>query len=263
MIYEWIEMAEKDLIVDASNYKVIARTDITNFYASIYTHSIAWALHGRDAAFLDKKCALFGNKIDKLIQQSNDARTNGISVGSAVSDLIAEIILASIDRKISESIKNLDFVAVRFKDDYRILCQSEVDAKNILKTISIELSSYNLTLNENKTSILNLPDGLYRKHDREYFPHSLREKKNVSFKVFEHTLLIALDIHRSNPGTSILEKFISEILNNSKTLKMDFSVSPIKKDQQIKKMISLLFLLKRESEKLLCHVLSITEQLYK
>ncbi|EMW0513347.1 hypothetical protein AADZ74_004464, partial [Enterobacter mori] len=48
MIYEWIEMAERDLIVDAVNYSYLVRTDITNFYASIYTHSIPWALHDKN-----------------------------------------------------------------------------------------------------------------------------------------------------------------------------------------------------------------------
>jgi hypothetical protein len=260
MIYEWIEMAERDLVIESSNYQYIAKTDIKNFYPSIYTHSIGWALHGREEAFKDKEYALLGNKIDKLVQYSNDARTNGISIGSALSDLIAETILAGIDREISNDLSEVDFIAVRFKDDYRILCQSENDAEKILRVISSKLSENNLTLNESKTSILRLPDGLYRKHDREYFPHSLREQKEISFKIFEHTLLIALDIHRRNPGTSILEKFVSELFDENKKLKVVFSRA--KKEKQVKEMISLLFLTKRESEKVLCHVLSITEQLY-
>jgi len=262
MIYEWIEMAEKDLVVESRNYQYIVKTDITNFYASIYTHSIGWALHGREEAFRDKTYTLLGNKIDKLVQYSNDARTNGISIGSALSDLIAEIISAGIDRKISESLSKMSFVAVRFKDDYRILCQSEDDAREILRVISNELSENNLTLNEGKTSILCLPDGLYRKHDREYFPHSLREKETMSFKVFEHTLLIVLDIHRKYPGTSILEKFISELFNKEKNLKIVFSKEKHEKEKQIKKVISLLFLVKRESEKVLANILSVIDQLY-
>ncbi len=66
MIYEWIEMAEKDLVLDSRKYKYIVKTDITNFYSSIYTHSIGWALHGREKAFKDKEYALLGNKIDRL-----------------------------------------------------------------------------------------------------------------------------------------------------------------------------------------------------
>ena len=267
MIYEWLAMAERDLILDANNYQFIARTDITNFYSSIYTHSIAWALHGREAAFQDRECGLFGNKIDKLTQYANDGRTNGVPVGSVLSDLIAEIILSSIDTQTSQELKDITFLAVRFKDDYRFLCNSQSDAKRILKILSTTLTSYNLSINENKTSIQKLPDGLYRKHDREYFPYSLKEEKEISFKCFEHTLLVALDIHRNNPGTNILEKFISECFikhksNNQRNLKIIFSDDSQKRIRQVKQVISLLFLAKRESEKLLCHVLSITEQLY-
>ncbi len=264
MIYEWLQMAENDLVLDSGNYQFIARTDITNFYSSIYTHSIGWALHGREKAFRDKNFALFGNKIDRLLQYSNDARTNGISIGSILSDLIAEIILASIDKNISENLIDIDFLAVRYKDDYRFLCQSEIQAKQVLRVVCNQLSNYNLSINENKTSVQKLPDGLYRKHDREYFPHKLKEREEISFSVFEHTLLIALDIHRDNPGTSILEKFVSEIFTNSKNkkLKLKFSESLHKRNQQIKKVISLLFLVTRESEKLLCQVLSVSQQLY-
>lgn len=41
MIYEWVEMAEKDMVAEAHKYNLIIRADITNFYNSVYTHSIA------------------------------------------------------------------------------------------------------------------------------------------------------------------------------------------------------------------------------
>ncbi|PHS68674.1 MAG: hypothetical protein COB23_09035 [Methylophaga sp.] len=263
MIYEWIRMAESDLVIDATSYKYLAKTDITNFYSSVYTHSVAWAISGsRETAFEDKNFELFGNKIDKLLQYSNDARTNGIPVGSALSDLIAEILLSWVDEKVSLELDGLDFLAVRFKDDYRILCNTEEDAKRVLNTISEELKKINLSLNETKTHIFYLPDGLYRPHDREYFPHSLKEKSKVSFKTFEHTLLIALDIHRKYPGTGILEKFFSELLTKDKRLKVQFSKSERQCLVQMTKFISLLFLIRRESEKTLSHVLSLIEIIY-
>ena len=158
MIYEWVEMAEKDMVAEAHKYSFIIRADITNFYNSVYTHSIGWALHGREDAFADKEINLTGNKIDKLIQYANDGRTNGIPVGSALSDLIAEIVLTCIDRKVSKKLKDIDFVGSRFKDDYRILCNSEIDAKVILKVLSDELVSFNLSINEHKTKVLTLPN---------------------------------------------------------------------------------------------------------
>src|SRR5690606_42020701 len=141
---------------------------------------------------------------------------------------------------------NLDLLAVHYKDDYRLLCNTEEDEKKILSTITDELKKINLSLNETKTKIFSLHDGLYRPHDREYFPHSLREKSKVSFKTFEHTLLIALDIHRKYPGTGILEKFFSELLTKDKSLKVQFSKHERQCLVQLTKFISLLFLRSEE-----------------
>jgi hypothetical protein len=264
LIYEWIEMAERDLVAEAHKFKVLIRTDITNFYNSVYTHSIAWALHGRDIAFSDKNIKLIGNKIDRLVQYANDGRTNGIPVGSAVSDLIAEILLAKIDQNVSLKLeeKNIAFLGTRFKDDYRILAKTEEEAKKILKVLSEELHKFNLLISENKTKILCLPEGLFRQHNREYFPYSLRKEKRIPFKSFEFTLLKVLDIHKAYPGTSIMEKFLSELFDKKYNLKLYFSNNLKVRKKQILKTFSLLFLLKRESEKVLCYVMTIIEDIY-
>jgi hypothetical protein len=263
MIYEWIEMAERDMVAEAHRFKLIIRADITNFYNSVYTHSIGWALHGRSVAFKDKHDAMLtGSKIDRLVQYANEAKTNGIPVGSSLSDLVAEIVLATIDNNVSTRLENIKFIGSRFKDDYRILCDSEDDAKQILKVLSEELVSFNLLINEHKTKILPLPEGLYRAHDREYHLYSLRKHSLIPFKTFEVTLLKALDIHRKYPGTSILEKFFSELYNGKNELKINFSTDSTSRQKQVSKTFSLLMLVKRESEKVLCHSLAVCESLY-
>jgi retron-type reverse transcriptase len=265
MIYEWIAMAEKDLVAEAHQFNYIVRSDITNFYNSVYTHSIAWALHGQEDAFNDmRESTLTGNKIDRLVQYANKGRTNGLPVGSALSDLIAETILAAIDLNVSKKaqLQGIEFLATRFKDDYRILCNKKEDGETILKILADELRQFNLSVNETKTIILDLPTGLYRHHDRAYHPHSLRTSKEVDFKTFELTLLRAMDIHREYPGTSILEKFFSELFDDESVLKIKFSNEINSRKKQILKTFSLLMLLKRESEKVLCHVLAIIEAIY-
>lgn len=264
MIYEWITMAEKDLVIEAHKYKYIVRSDITNFYNSVYTHSIAWALHGTENAFEDRiKRELTGSKIDRLVQYANESRTNGIPVGPVVSDLIAEIILSCVDLNVSRRLKKVDFIATRFKDDYRILCNSERDARNILKTLSDELSIFNLLINESKTKILNLPNGLYRQHNRKYISYSLKNNKEITFQEFEYTLLKVLDIHENYPGTSLIEKFLSELYKDDFTLKLKFSDNIARKKQEIYKTYSLLSLAQRKSEKILSHVLAVIEIIYK
>jgi hypothetical protein len=264
LIYEWIEMAERDIVAESHKFKLLIHTDITNFYNSVYTHSIPWAIHGRENSFKDKECKLFGNKIDKLIQYANDGRTNGIPVGSAVSDLIAEILLARIDQQVSRRIKDekITFLGTRFKDDYRILVKSEKEKDRILKILCEELEKYNLLISENKTQIFTLPEGLYRHHNREYFPYSLRGSGRIYFKKFEYTLLKVLDIHKKYSGTSIIEKFLNELFDKNCNLRLSFSRNKHNREKEILKTLSLLFLLKRESEKVLCYILAIIEDIY-
>ena len=259
LIYEWIEMAENDMVAEAHKYNHIVRADITNFYNSVYTHSIGWALHGREQSLRDKDYVLTGTKLDRLIQYANDGRTNGIPVGSALSDLIAEIVLTSIDIKVSKQLQGFNFIGSRFKDDYRILCNSQKDAKTALKVLSDELISFNLLINEHKTNVLDLPDGLYRQHDREYQIFSLKGRETIPFKTFELTLLKALDIHKNFPGTSVLEKFLSELFDFDYELKIRFSNDKNEARKQISKTFSLLMLMKRESEKILSHVLAVCQ----
>lgn len=280
MIYEFLEMAEKDLVAEAHKYKFLTKVDITNFYNSVYTHTIAWAWKAdRYKALKDSGTYnLTGTKIDKLFQYSNDKRTNGIAVGPVLSDLIIEIILSERDTVITKKIKTLDidFLATRFKDDYRILCQSKDDCDKVIKIIIETLNDFNLQVNESKTKTVELPEGLYRLHSLKYETFSLRNKyKNkIPFKKFEFSLLKALEIHREHLGTSLLEKFLSELIDEDKDktisdrLLIEFENSNIPleannyeivKKKNIKKGISLLLMLKNESSKSLGKVLSIFE----
>ena len=186
-------MAEKDLVAEAHKYKLLTKVDITNFYNSVYTHTIAWAWCGdRYKALSDSNFQKTGSKIDKLIRYSNDKRTNGIPVGPVLSDLIVEVILSERDKVITKKIKQLgiDFLATRFKDDYRILCNSQEDSDKIIRIIIDTLNDFNLQVNEAKTKTVELPEGLYRLHSLKYENYTLRNKSSrIPFKLFELTLL--------------------------------------------------------------------------
>jgi len=114
MIYEWIEMAENDLAEEAYKYKYLVRTDVKNFYPSIYTHSIAWAMHTRSVIRSGQNrnnYSFMGNRLDKLFQNANDGCTNGLPIGPAVSDLIAEVILSAVDLTISSELSREGILA--------------------------------------------------------------------------------------------------------------------------------------------------------
>jgi hypothetical protein len=160
-ISSWLQMAEKDLIKDCPEYNYLTVTDIKNFYPTLYTHSIAWAIHGKIESKKDRwNYNLLGNKLDKLFQNSRDGQTNGIPVGSMVSDIIAEILLVDIDNKLSEKIKGsklLDEVIIsRYRDDYRILSKDAENGKEVLRYLNKILNTeYDLYLNSDKTNTYN------------------------------------------------------------------------------------------------------------
>ncbi len=258
LIYEFLTMAENDLVAEAYKFNFIVKTDIKNFYGSIYTHSLVWALHGKTAARGDiGKYNLLGSKLDRLLQCSNDRCTNGIPIGSAISDLIAEMLLGAIDREISKDLtnKNIQFVAVRFKDDYRILCKRKTDADTIIKIVQSNLRNYNLCLSENKTIIRELPDGLFREYTAEYQKYSLKYNKTIKYKQFETTLRAVLNIDRQYPDTGLVNKFLSELV--TKKFKLKLSLNP----KQVVKVISLLLLLKERRSKAFPQILGIIELL--
>ena len=261
MIYEFLEMAENDLVAEAFNYKYILKTDIKNFYPSIYTHSIAWAIHTkkviRTSGNRNAYDKFLGLKLDKLIQYANDGCTNGIPIGPAISDLIAEIILSAVDTESSKEIDKLgiDFLAVRFKDDYRILCQTKEDANKIIRILQKQLKNFNLALNDDKSEVNELPEGLFREWTADYQQFSLRYKNKISYNRFEKSLRGTLKVDKQHRGTGVVDRFLSELSSNSFKLKLDFN------EKNLMKAISLLLLLKERRYKSFPQILAIIEKI--
>ena len=261
MIYEYLEMAENDLVAEAYEYKYILKSDIKNFYPSIYTHSIAWAIHTkeliRQKGNRNKFNDYVGLVLDKLFQYSNDGCTNGIAIGPAISDLIAEVILSAVDTECSKIVtaKEIDFIGVRFKDDYRFLCHSKQDANFIIKTLQKQMALFNLTLNESKSQVVELPEGLFREWTAEYLPYSLKYKDILSYKRFENSFRGTLKVDKKFEGTGIVDRFLSELYTKNHELKFNF------KDKDLLKAISLLLMLKERRNKSFPQILGIIERI--
>jgi hypothetical protein len=242
MIYEFLEMTDDDLTSVAYKYTHLVRTDIRNFYPSIYTHSIAWALHGKklirkpgnthDYKFL-------GNRLDRLFQNANDGCTNGLPVGPAVSDVVAEVIASSVDRIFTRKVKatSIECEAVRFKDDYRILVKSESDARTVIKCLQAALKEYNLELSDEKTKVTKLPDGLFRDWVSKYHAVHPRRRRQFSWKQFRELYLAVIDIDRTCPGTGVIDRFLADIVTSKGNLKIRVGAP------NLEKVISMLIML--------------------
>lgn len=66
-ITEWWEDMEQQSLKLGLEYNHLFKADISNCYGSLYTHSIAWALHTRPTAKKNHNDSLIGNRIDNCI----------------------------------------------------------------------------------------------------------------------------------------------------------------------------------------------------
>ncbi len=132
------------------------RLDIQSFFDSVYTHTIAWAMHTKSVAKKNKKGkTLVGNLIDSCLQNLNSGQTNGILVGNAVSRIASEIILCSVDKEIKSRVSRINYL--RYVDDYYIFVRQNSQVNDIIAIFRQELSRYELILNENKLQINESP----------------------------------------------------------------------------------------------------------
>ena len=133
----------------------IIHSDITDCYSSIYNHSIAWALHGKEEAKKKRNDpTLIGNIIDINIQGMRHGQTNGIPQGSSLMDFIAEIVLGYADLELTEKIIDIkDYHILRYHDDYRIFVNNSSDGEKILMRLTEVLLDLGLKLNASKTKI--------------------------------------------------------------------------------------------------------------
>jgi hypothetical protein len=208
VIHWWHEIEQRSVEM-ALDYEVLAQADITDCYGSLYTHSIAWALHTRDDAKKHRKdLKLIGNLIDKRIREMSNGQTNGIPQGAVLMDFIAEIVLGYADTLITEKIAAAgisEYHILRYRDDYRVFAVTSEVAERILKCISEALASLGLKLNTSKTVVSPEVISLAIKRDKLPWFSSVQRIKNLE----KHLLLI----HRHGkafPNSSTLVRGLHE-----------------------------------------------------
>lgn len=154
-INSWKKQFEEKSIELSLEYKILTKTDISECYPSMYTHSIPWVIHGIEKAKNQKdNNSLVGNKIDKKISYMRYGQTNGIPQGSNLMNFIAEIVLGYADELLSYELSKheyLEYKILRYCDDYRIFTQNDYDANVILKSLSEILLKLGMQLNSQKT----------------------------------------------------------------------------------------------------------------
>jgi hypothetical protein len=145
-------------IVDGSGHSYVLTTDYARFFPTIYTHSIPWALHTKPVAKANPKdLNLLGNLLDMRVMQLQEGQTAGIPVGPDASYILAEIVASSIDREYVKISEQKPF-GLRYVDDFMLFFSNRGDAERALSFLSIAAGEYQIELNPEKTSILNITE---------------------------------------------------------------------------------------------------------
>jgi hypothetical protein len=140
-------------------YDAMVQIDVSKCFDSIYTHSLSWAILGKDQTkfSLKESTSTFGGRFDTLMQNLNHNETNGIVIGPEFSRIFAEIILQSVDvellKKLAER-ENLthkvDYEIFRYVDDFFIFYNDESSQLKIFETLQEILKSKKLSINTAK-----------------------------------------------------------------------------------------------------------------
>ncbi|MQY50731.1 RNA-directed DNA polymerase [Rhodocyclus gracilis] len=149
------EIAEQKLLRSAGARFALV-TDISQFFPSLYTHAIPWALHGKSVS-KDKRNRknpkYYGNTLDELARACQNAQTIGIPIGPDTSHIISEILGVAIDLEIKKRLKKWPR-GLRHVDDFYLFFDTEAEAVKGLASVTSSLQEFELRHNILKTRII-------------------------------------------------------------------------------------------------------------
>ena len=141
----------------SEGYQFVLESDIEDFFPSI-DHSVLERLID---FYIPNRDALIKRLIMKFVKNGYvvcgrfHQRTRGLSQGSPLSPLLANLYLDSFDEKI----KALDVRLIRYADDFIILTKTKDDAAKVLEQTESYLSEIGLGINKDKTEFRHISEG--------------------------------------------------------------------------------------------------------
>lgn len=212
IVLNWWSSIEQESIALSLQFNYLFTTDIVNCYGSIYTHSIVWAIHGKEQSkqdISDGHSSGLGTEIDKALKDISYGQTNGIPQGSVLMDLLAEIVLLYADeelgKKLAGKIASSEYRILRYRDDYRIFTKKKEQAELIARVLSEVLGELNFHLNNDKTFVSEniVQDSI--KIDKRYWLAAKHGERTIQ----KHLLLIH-SLAEQFPNSGSLKRALSE-----------------------------------------------------
>lgn len=149
-------------------YDAMVKLDISKCFDSIYTHSLGWALIGKEVVKENlrngKLKGTFADRFDRFMQDLNYSETNGIIIGPEFSRIFAELILQYIDGELAVRLESkyrllnkTNYEMFRYVDDYFIFYNDVSEKDNIQQELQVLLREFKLSLNSAKVEIYEKP----------------------------------------------------------------------------------------------------------
>lgn len=200
----------------AEEHSVVVQTDIASFYEHIYHHRLENVI--KDLASDSSTIAM---QIDRILSKLAAGRSFGLPVGGQCARVLAEVMMTSIDRSLSDA----GLIWHRYVDDFTLICRSQQDAYKALSVLSHALADYGLSLNRSKTTFLSakhykdfisaqLGEGddassALREMDLHFDPYSDNAraeyaKLKLSFDQIDISFLLELETEKSQPDAFVL-----------------------------------------------------------
>lgn len=149
-------------IIKARGAKKILKLDVSNFFSSFYLHMVPAIILGLDETNLQfhksQSDEVVSNTytvyrdLEASYRKQNLNQTNGLLVGPLSSKIIAEGMMARIDKDLCDIGLNYS----RYVDDYEVYLYDD-NEKQVISEFGRILKKYGFTLNYEKTEIIEFP----------------------------------------------------------------------------------------------------------
>ncbi len=178
-----VELRENFRINLSSRREQYAEADIRAFFHSIYTHSIPWAVHGKEFAKRNRGVTHYGNLIDLLCRNAQGGQTLGLPVGPDTSRLIAEVVASALDTHLQNRLGMGARDASRYIDDYTLSNADGAAGEELLAVLRQSAAIFELELNNEKSAIVPTSHRQnigWQQAARAHLPRPLGGRANIS-----------------------------------------------------------------------------------
>lgn len=221
-ILNWWQAMEQRSIELSLEYRYMFVTDIANCYGSVNPQVFEWAFSLKGTKHERAVKSDIAGNVQKYLCALQQGRNIGIPQGSAIFDMLGEIILGYSDILLHEAVEKAfeeagtevpPYKVLRYRDDYRVFCNDRGALEKISYTLQHVLGVLNFRMNNEKTKISEsiITDSVKKDKLAYIYNTPVFKKGHFDFGSFEKYLLFILMFGREYPDCGSIKTLLSDI----------------------------------------------------